>query len=194
MSDSRTLAVLCREVGDTGGDAGGWGLAHECGVGSSVVVAVEEPLEIGCAFAVAPPAAAVGPFTGKGAVVALNLAVGLGSVGPGPLVFGPGQGQGGGEDQGAVAGTVVSQDAVDLRDAMAAEELDRTTPEGGGGGALLVQEFLGVGQPRVVIERGVEVDVAGAGASALGATGGFVLGRSPAVDASRHRRGCGRSS
>jgi len=40
-----SLAVLGREVGDTGREATGWGFAFECGVGSSVVVAVEEGLE-----------------------------------------------------------------------------------------------------------------------------------------------------
>jgi hypothetical protein len=48
----RGLVVLGREVGDTGWEATGWGFAFECGVGSSVVVAVEEGLEGSGSFGV----------------------------------------------------------------------------------------------------------------------------------------------
>lgn len=65
---------------------------------------------------------------------------------------------------------------------MAAEELHRPLPEPGSGGALLVEMFLGVGEPGVVIDGGVEVHVPGAGAGALGSAGDLVLRRPAAVD------------
>jgi hypothetical protein len=65
---------------------------------------------------------------------------------------------------------------VDPADAVAAEELHRPGPERGRGGAFLVEQLFGVGEPGVVVDRGVEVDVAGAGAGVLGPLGGLVLG------------------
>ena len=71
-------------------------------------------------------------------MVALDLAVGLGPVGPGSLVPGAAGGQGCGERPGAVAGAVVGQDSSDPADAVAVEELQRPGPEPGGSGTLLV--------------------------------------------------------
>ena len=144
-------------------------------MGSSVVVAVQERLEVFGAFGVAGPGLSVGPFAGEGAVVALDLAVGLGAVGPGPFVSGLRQRQRGRERERAVAGAVIGEHSADAADAVAAEELHRPRPKRRGGGALLVEQLFGVGQPRMVIERGVQVDVAGPGAGVLGPLGSLML-------------------
>lgn len=47
---------------------------------------------------------------------------------------------------------------------------------------LLVEQPSGVGEAGVVVERGVQVDVAGRGGGIFGPLGGLVLGRAAAVD------------
>ena len=52
-----------------------------------VIVVVEPAVELSAALGLGGVAACVGPAIGQGAVEAFDLPVGLGSVGPGPLVF-----------------------------------------------------------------------------------------------------------
>ncbi len=77
-----------------------------------MVVDVEPGVKGGAAFGFGDVGAGVGPFVGEGAVVALDLAVGLGPVGAGPLV-GDAQFGAGGPVPGPVAGAVVAQDPLD---------------------------------------------------------------------------------
>ena len=76
---------------------------------------VQESLQGRRSFGVAGPGLPVGPFAGQCALVALDLAVGLRTVGPGELVPGTGLGQRGGEQPGPVAGAVVRQHPVKPR-------------------------------------------------------------------------------
>src|SRR4051812_18406681 len=152
------LVVLPTEVGHAGG---GW-LACERGVAAVEVVMVQPVRERVAAGGVAEVDLGVGPLVEHGAVVALDLAVGLGPVGPGPLVGGAGLAQRRGEDPGAVAGAVVGQDPLDALDAGVGEERSGAAPEPGRGLLALVVEQLGVGQPGVVIDGVVQERVAGA--------------------------------
>src|SRR5215218_2257362 len=101
----------------------------------------------------------VGPFDEQCAVEPFDLAVGLGPVGPGPLVPHAVRGAGRGPLPGPVAGPVVGQDPFD-GDAVAGEPGDRPGPEGGCGVGLLVGQHLGVDQPGVVVQGAVDVAVA----------------------------------
>jgi len=62
-------------------------------------------------------------------VVALDLAVGLGTVGPGALVAAAALGKRQSEGSGSVAGAVVAQHTADTAYPVAMEELHRTGPE-----------------------------------------------------------------
>jgi hypothetical protein len=139
----------------------------------------------------------VGPFVEQGSVESLRLAVGLGPVGPGPSV-GDGRAEGVGEGVRAVAGSVVGEDLFD-GDAAGGEEGVGAAPERGRGLLLLVGQALGVGQPGVVVQRGVQVEVADPGVSvrsalAGGGGAGVVLAGGPALSGARPRRGSGRVS
>src|SRR3954447_10639230 len=101
----------------------------------------------------------VGPLDEQGAVEPLDLAVGLGPVGPGPLVPDAVCGAGRGPLSGPVAGPVVGQDPLD-GDAVSGEPGDGSGAESRGGVGLLVGQHLGVDQPGVVVECGVDVAVA----------------------------------
>src|SRR5207249_5261744 len=96
---------------------------------STIVVAVEERTQGRSSVLVAHPGLHVGPLPRERAVVALDLAVGLGSVGPGPLVACAACHERCSEGSRTVAGAVVAQDPSDLADAVAAEELHRPRPE-----------------------------------------------------------------
>jgi hypothetical protein len=95
-------------------------------------------------------------------VEAFDLAVGLGPVGAGAFVGDVGVGERAGPVTGAIAGAVVGQCSFDV-DAVGGEPGVRSFPERCGGRALLVVEDLGVGETGAVIERSVQVAVAGAG-------------------------------
>jgi hypothetical protein len=56
----------------------------------------------------------------------------------------------------AVAGAIVCEQLLDL-DAVAGEELDRSTEERDDRGGLLVGEDLGLGQARAIVNRDVHV-------------------------------------
>lgn len=77
---------------------------------AAVVVGVEPDAESVAPFGVGAVEAGVGPLVSEGAVEALDLAVGLGPVGPGPFVDGARAGQGFSEGCSAVAGPVVGGD------------------------------------------------------------------------------------
>src|SRR6478609_7961193 len=119
-----------------------------------VVVAVQEPCE-GCgSFVVGRPGLPVRPLPGERPVVPLDLPVGLRPIGLRELV-----------DRGAerlverspaVAGPVVGQHPVDLLNAVCSEELSLSSPETRCRERLLIRQFLGIGQPGVVIDRGVQ--------------------------------------
>jgi len=100
--------------------------------------------------------ASEGPAGGQGAVEAFDLAVGLGSIGP--CAFGSDTELEAGccPAAAAVAGTVVRQHSFDAH-AAGGEPVDRMTQDGDGGGRGLVVVDLGVGQPGVVIQDGVDV-------------------------------------
>jgi hypothetical protein len=80
------------EVAVEGGDGCG---PAERAVGTVVIVEVHEPVVGVGALAVGAPGPDVGPFLEQDAVEALDLAVGLGSVGAGPFRGDAGVGEGG---------------------------------------------------------------------------------------------------
>src|SRR5215207_11480693 len=92
-------------------------------------------------------------------------------------------GHGGGElAAAAVSEGVVSQDALD-GDAVGGEEPAGSAQELRAGGGLFVGQHLGIGQPGVVVDGGVEVVVAGAVTPPAVPVTGSMLGRVAAVDA-----------
>ena len=94
------------------GQAGDRWLASDGGVGSVVIVEVEPAgRAVAGGFVTVEPG--VGPAVGQGAVEAFDLAVGLGSVGPGPFVGDAEVGAGVAPGVGAVGGAVVGQHAFD---------------------------------------------------------------------------------
>src|SRR5690625_315 len=101
----------------------------------------------------------VGPFLEHGALVALDFAVGLRPGGAGALVLNLGS-EGVGEHVGAVAAAVVGQDPAH-GDPGIVEEGVGPLPESGGGVFALVFQQFAVGQPRVVVDGGVDVTVPG---------------------------------
>src|SRR4051794_16028748 len=114
--------------------------------GGTVVVAGEDP--------------GVGPLGTQGAVEAFDLAVDPGAVRANELLPGSDRGCGRGEVPGdPVVLGVVGDDPLD-GDAVAGVEGCGAGEEAGAGGALLVVEDLGVGQPGVVIDGGVDVVIA----------------------------------
>src|SRR5690606_37172525 len=149
------LVVLSREVGNA---AGGWEAA-ECGVAAVMVVDVQPGRKRGAAFGLGGVGAGVGPFVQQGAVVALDLAVGLRPERAGALVGGPGRGQGGAPQPRGVGRAVVGQYAPD-GDSGVGEECLGALPERGGGVLAFVGQDLGVGQAGVVVDGGVQVPVA----------------------------------
>jgi hypothetical protein len=107
----------------------------------------------------AGPGVGVEEFFGEDAVVALDFAVVAWCVGRDPLVAGSAQDAG--EVAGAVAGTVVGDDPVDMLDAVAGEERAGAVGEGDRGAGLFVGQGFGVGQAGEPVDRGVQVGVAG---------------------------------
>ena len=107
---------------------------------------------------------------------AFDFAVGLGPVGTAALVDDAAVGEGLVEQPAPIAEGVVGEDPFD-DDAVGLEPGLGATPEGGGGGAGLVDQDLGVGEAAVVVEGGVEVGVAQASAAA---SGGPAMGAVPA--------------
>src|SRR4051794_8323301 len=129
--------------------------------GGTVVVAGEDP--------------GVGPLGTQGAAEAFDLAVGPGAVRADELLPGTDRCCGGGEVPGdPVVLGVVGDDPLD-GDAVAGVEGRGAGEEAGAGGALLIVEDLGVGQPGVIVHGGVDVVIAQppgaawAGAAAVGA-------------------------
>ena len=105
--------------------------------------------------------AGVGPIRGEGAVEALDLPVGLGPVGAGELV--DDVTEGGGEKSGPVTGSVVGDDPQH-GDAVRGVERIGAFPEPGGGFLFLVGQDLGVDEPGMIIDRGVQKAMANPGA------------------------------
>ena len=73
----------------------------------------------------------------------------------------------------AIAGTVVGQHPLDGDPALG-EPAMGSSPEPTGGGGLLVGVDLDIGQPGVVINRGVHIAIAMPGMAAVGAQGCLV--------------------
>ncbi len=99
-----------------------------------------------------------GPFGSHGPVEALDLAVGLGSIRPGPLV---GQVQLGADlapQLRAITATVVGQDAFNAHSAGGEPCHGALEHTDGGQGCFIVVD-LGVGHPAVVVDDGVAESV-----------------------------------
>ncbi len=104
----------------------------------------------------------VGPLGGEGAIEPFDLAVGLRPVGAGPFVDDAGT-ECSSEFLGAIAGSVIGQDACD-GDPMVGEEGPSAGPEPGRGVLAFICEDLGIGEPGVVVDSVVQVGVAHPGA------------------------------
>jgi hypothetical protein len=85
-------------------------------VGPVMVVQMQPVRQGGGALLVAAVDLDRGPLTEQGAVEPLDLAVGLGPVGPGALVDSSAGGQSGGEQAAGLARRVVGQDLLELED------------------------------------------------------------------------------
>ena len=95
-----------------------------------------------------------GPFPQGGLNEAFGLAVGAGSVGTGEAVLDAELEASGAEVAGAVAGTVVGEQAAN-GDAVLSIESDSSVQEGDGGLALLVRQHAGEGQAGVIVDGNV---------------------------------------
>lgn len=91
---------------------------------------------------------------------ALDLSVGLRPVGPGEFVLDVAEGVV--EEPGPVAGSVVGHH-TQHGDAVGGVEHVGALPEPGGGFLLLVGQDLGIDQPGVVVDRGVQEGMANSG-------------------------------
>ena len=151
------LAVIAREVVDA---ADRWP-ATESGMSSVMVVPVDPGLQgaiAGGVGAIQPP---IRPLLQHGAVEPLHLAVRLWPVGAGPPMPHATISQRGPEQPAAVADPVVGQDPGH-GDAVQGEPMASAVPEPSAGLGSLVAQDLDIGQPRVVVDRGVQVVVAAA--------------------------------
>src|SRR5215831_16409548 len=135
-----------------------------------MVVGVQPGVKGGAAFGFGGVGPGVGPFVGQGAVVALDLAVGLGPVGAGALGGDAELGAGGGPEPGSVAGAVVAEDALDGDPGGGVPGVCAGQERGGGVLALIAQD-LGIGQAGAVVQGGVQVTVADDGVAVAGAPG-----------------------
>ena len=104
----------------------------------------------------------ISPFAGDGLNEAFSFAVGLGTVGSGEAVLNAQLLAGGGEEFGAIGGTAVSEEALDL-DAMIAVESDGFAEGIQGAGDLLVGTKAGKSQAGMVVDGDVERLNTGAG-------------------------------
>jgi hypothetical protein len=136
----------------------GW-VASESGVRAVVVVGVEPAREGQSAVFLPSVGTSVGPLLQKGSVEALDLSVGLGSVGTAVTMADVGGGERFVEQASLVREGVVGENALDDH-ALGSEPALGTSPERGCGGALLVSEDFGVGQAGVVVDGRMEVGVA----------------------------------
>ena len=149
------------------------GQAVERGVWSLVIVEPQPAGEGSMAFGVGVIEPGVGPLLQQGAVEPLDLAVGLGPIGPGPLEPDP-QPSGRlskGQRLGVGLG-VVGQHPLDDH-AMLGEERGRLDQEPGAGGTGLIGQELAEGDPGAVIDGRVNIVIADAPAAP---------GRRPAMD------------
>src|SRR5215467_2771306 len=124
-----------------------------------MVVGVQPGVKGGAAFGFGGVGPGVGPFVGQGAVIALDFAVGLWPVGAGVFGGDAQAGAGGSPQAGNVAAAVVADDAFDGDPGCGVPGV-RAGQERGCGFAGLVGQDLGIGQPGVVVEGGVQVAVA----------------------------------
>ena len=131
-----------------------------------MIVAVQPGSEGGCAFGLAAVDADVGPLLEQRAVEALDLAVGLRAVGPGPLRPHAAEAAGGAEQAALVGAAIIGEHGPHL-DAELGEPGPRPLQEGGRADGALVREDLAVGEARVVVHGGVDEGVAGAAARRL---------------------------
>src|SRR5665648_897435 len=151
-----------------------------------MVVVVDVPdQDRRCSLGLAGPDAGIEELFGQSPVVALDLAVMPGRVGPDALVAGHG-GHGSVERPGGVVGSVVGDHPNHPVDAVGGEEHPGPVEEPDRGLGGLIGQVLGVGQAGVTVDCGVQVDVARWGALGLGPLGGFVR-RGSAADKAAQR-------
>src|SRR5208337_3115906 len=126
----------------------------------------------------------VGPLAQRGLDEAFGFAVGARSVGTGEAVLNAELEAGGAELSGAIAGTVVGEQAAD-GDAVLGVEGDGGAQKGDGGWALLVGQHAGEGEAGVIVDGDVQSLPAGelrAAASPPIATKGDLLIAGHALD------------
>src|SRR5215468_253224 len=141
-----------------------------------MVVGVQPGVKGGASFGFCGVGLCVGPFLGQGAVVALDFAVGLWPVGAGVFGGDAQAGAGGSPQVGDVTAAVVADDAFDGDPGCGVPGV-RAGEERGCGFAGLVGQDLGIGQPGVIVEGGVQVAVAQVRAAVdLAAPGGVAMG------------------
>jgi hypothetical protein len=119
------------------------------------VVMFEPRRELLIAFLRVEVMANIGPLAQGGLDEAFRLAVGARSVGTGEAVLDTELEAGGAELVGAIAGTVVGEQAAD-GDAVLGVEGDGGAQEGDGGFALLVGQHAGEGEAGVIVDGDVQ--------------------------------------
>lgn len=126
----------------------------------AVVVVVDVPHgDRGIAGILAIELASVEQFLDQDSLVALNLAVVARGVRL-PLLMSRASSDDPGEVTRAVAGPVVGDDPVDVRDAVRCEPDLGSGQERSSGGSLLVRQRLGVGEPGESVDGRMQVGMA----------------------------------
>ena len=161
-ADTRLLAVIFREVGDTADRR----VAAEGGVTAVMIVAVQPERKGGGTSRLAAVDADIGPLLEEGTVEALDLAVGLGVVGPCAATAHAGGEARARERGAAISGAVVGEHGAH-GDAALGEPGASPLPEGDRGDRALVGEDLAVGEAGVVVDHGVDVSVANAAVAVM---------------------------
>src|SRR5918999_5693461 len=138
-----------------------------------MVIGPQPAVKRGGAFGAGSVDRAVGPAAEHRADEPFCLSVGAWPVGPRAQVPQSQQPAGGGVDRRDIAGAVVAHHALH-GDPVAGVEPDRAAQEARGGHALLVREYLDVGQARGVVDADVHKLPAG-DAAALAVAAGLLL-------------------
>ena len=159
---TQRLAEIFREVGNTADRR----VAAEGVVAAVMIVAVQPARKGGGASRLAAVDADVGPLLEEGAVEALDLAVGLGMVGPCAAAAHAG-GEARARECGATVGGAVVGEHGAHGDAALSEPGTGPLPEGDRGDRALVGEDLAVGEAGVIVDHGADVGEADAAVTVM---------------------------
>ena len=155
------------------------------------VIVVKVVIKEGRAVVAGVVGAGVGPFPSDGLDEAFGLAIGLRAIGFGEEMFEAELAAGRSEEFGAISGTAIGQDALDL-DAMLGVEGEGLVESGQDAGGAFVGEERGEGEAGVVVDGDVETLDAGAGVALSAIAGRPDAGPGEAAQLLEARGGGGR--